>query len=287
MVSEVKSVVGWMDGRPIRHVGILHHPHKPATLDVADELSSLILQAGAVPRRCSELECDDLGDVSDLDLIVTLGGDGTMLRGARIAAPYGVPLLGVNFGRLGFLTELHPSDAISGVRRVLAGEGRIEQRTMVRGEVWRKGARILRSDGLNECFVGRATLRAVRLRLQVDGGDVASFLADGLIIATATGSTAYAAAADGPILGPNTPAFVIVPVAAHPSPIRSLVAPDTVRIEVEPLEGAPVVLSIDGQTNFGLTPGDRVVLVKSPSTVKFVRLTPPNDFYATLLERLR
>ena len=287
MVSEAKATVSWTDGRPIQHVGILHHPHKPATLDVAEELSSLITQAGAVPRRCSELECDDLGDISDLDLIVTLGGDGTMLRAARIAAPYGVPLLGVNFGRLGFLTELHPSDAIAGVRQVLAGEGRIETRTMVRGEVWRRGARILRSDGLNECFVGRATLRAVRLTLTVAGGQVASFLADGLIIATATGSTAYAAAADGPILGPDAPTFVIVPVAAHPSPIRSLVVPDTARIEVEPLEGAPVVLSIDGQTNFGLTPGDRVVLAKSPAMVKFVRLTPPNDFYATLLERLR
>ncbi len=287
MVSEVKAAVGWADGRPIRHIGILHHPHKPATLEVAEELSSLIIQAGAIPRRCSELECDDLGEVADLDLIVTLGGDGTMLRGARIAAPYGVPLLGVNFGRLGFLTELHPSDAVAGVRRVLGGDGRIEQRTMVRGEVWRRGARILRSDGLNECFVGRSTLRAVRLSLRVDGGQVASFLADGLIIATATGSTAYAAAADGPILGPDAPAFVVVPVAAHPSPIRSLVVPDTARVEVEPLEGAPVVLSIDGQTNFGLTSGDRVVLAKSPLTIKFVRLTPPNDFYATLLERLR
>ena len=86
MVSEVTVAVGWTDGRPVRRVGILHHPHKPATLDVAEELSSLIIQAGAVPRRCSELECDDLGDVSDLDLIVTLGGDGTMLRAARLAA---------------------------------------------------------------------------------------------------------------------------------------------------------------------------------------------------------
>jgi len=226
--------------------------------------------------------------MASLDLLVTLGGDGTLLRAARSAAPYSVPLLGVNFGRLGFLTELRPVDATEGLDQVLAGEGWVDRRSMLRVEVHRDGAPLLATDGLNDCFVGRGPApRTVRLDVRIDGAMLATVGGDGVIVATATGSTAYAVAAGGPILAPDTPALVLTPVAAHLLAIRSLVLSPTARIDIEPQADPAAVLSVDGQVNLDLAPGDRVTVATSPYTATFIRLRPANYFFATLLERLR
>ncbi len=273
----------------VRHVGILHHPRIPETPALAQQLAERVRAAGGDAWLASAWDQGEiLRHMPRLNLLVTLGGDGTLLRAARSAAPYGVPLLGVNFGRLGFLTELRPPDANAGVQRVLDGEGWLDRRGMLRVEVRRDGAPLLQTDGLNDCFVGRGeSPRTVRLVVRIDGALLATIAGDGMIVATSTGSTAYAVAAGGPILLPETSALVLAPVAAHLLALRPMVLPTTVRIEVEPSDEPASVLSVDGQVNLDLAPGDRVTVVASPNSASFIRLQPANNFIATLLERLR
>ena len=275
--------------RAIRQVGILYHPRKPATQSLALTLAENVRDLGGSPWLESAWEHDAVCEhMTGLDLIITLGGDGTLLRTARCAGTNTAPLLGVNFGRLGFLTELHPDDAVEGVRQVMGGAGWIERRRMLRVEVWRGGVGLLQTDGLNDAFVGRgAAPRAVRLTVWVNGAELATVPGDGVLVATPTGSTAYAVAAGGPILAPDTEALVLTPVAPHLMTIRPLVVPTTTRIEIEAPDDPPAVLSVDGQINLDLAVGDRVIIAGSPYEARFVRLRPPSEFYATLLERLR
>lgn len=273
----------------IRRVGILHHPRIPQTLELANQLAERVRGVEGTAWLASAWDQSAMvRQMPGLDLMVTLGGDGTLLRAARSAAPHNVPLLGVNFGRLGFLTELRPSEAIEGVGRVLAGEGWLDRRGLLRAEVWRDGARLLQTDGLNDCFVGRGPApRTVHLTTWINGSQLARIAGDGVIVATSTGSTAYVVAAGGPILAPDTPAFVLTPVAAHLLTMRSLVLPTTAVVEIETGDDPPAVLSVDGQVNLDLAPGDRVRVSGSPNTATFIRLRPANHFFATLLERLR
>lgn len=274
---------------PVRRVGILHHPRIPPTMDVAQQLVESVRAHGGAAWLASAWDQGALvRQMPDLDLVVTLGGDGTLLRAARSAAPSGTPLMGANFGRLGFLTELRPDDAVAGLERVLAGEGWLDRRAMLRVEICRDGARLLQTDGLNECFVGRGSApRTVHLVTRIDGGPFTLMAGDGLIVATPTGSTAYAVAAGGPILAPDTQAFVLAPVAAHVLALRPLVVPLTSHIEIAPRDDSPSVLSVDGQVNLDLAPGDTVEVGASPHSAVFVRLRPRTYFFETLLERLR
>lgn len=274
---------------PVRRVGILHHPRIPQTLSLEGELADLVRTEGGTVWTASAWDQGALvRQMHDLDLVVTLGGDGTLLRAARSAAPRGVALLGVNFGRLGFLTELRPDDAVAGMRRVLAGEGWLDRRAMLRVELWRDGVRLLQTDGLNDCFVGRGSApRTVHLDTRIDGAAFSAIAGDGLIVATSTGSTAYAVAAGGPILAPDTPALVLAPVAAHVLALRPLVAPLTAQIEIEPRAESPSVLSVDGQVNLDLAPGDTIRVMCNPHQAVFIRLRSSTYFFETLLERLR
>lgn len=273
----------------VRRVGILHHPRIPETRTLAQTLAERVRAVEGSAWIGSAWEYNEIvRHMANLDLMVTLGGDGTLLRAARSAAPFHVPVLGVNFGRLGFLTELRPADAVEGLERVLAGEGWLDERGMLRVEIWRDGGRLLQTDGLNDCFVGRGPApRTVRLTTRINGSVLATIAGDGVIVATSTGSTAYSVAAGGPILAPNTPAFVLTPVAAHLLAMRSLVLPTTTTVEIETVDDPPSVLSVDGQVNLDLAPGDRVLVSGSPYSATFIRLRPANHFFGTLLERLR
>ncbi len=219
----------------------------------------------------------------DPDLVVSMGGDGTMLRASHQAHSSNALLLGVNFGDLGYLTEVESGEEVDALKRVIDDDYRIEERMMLDCEVRNDGL-IEHHVGLNEVLVERsARHRVVRLQVRVDGERLATFNADGVIVATPTGSTAYALSAGGPIISPRAEALLIVPVSPHQMFSRPVVlAPDDV-VEIQVDDSAPVAsLSLDGTLGCKLEPGAVVTARRPPRALRLVRLGGP-DF----LERLR
>ncbi len=225
------------------------------------------------------------------DMVVAIGGDGVMLRAARMCAPYGVPVLGINMGHLGFLTEIQrPDDWDAAMAKVLAGQYWIEQRMMLRLTARREDQVIAQTEALNDVVISRgAVTRMIRLDTYIDGDWATTYNADGLIISTATGSTAYALACGGPILPPELRNILVVPVAPHLSLERPIVLPEGAMIEVvvSPTTQTEVVLSTDGvPMNGSLYSCDRVHVQASDHVSRFVRLRERNYFYRSLLDRL-
>jgi len=219
-------------------------------------------------------------------LLVTLGGDGTLLSAARLAAERDVPVLGVNLGRLGFLTEVDVEDLCGALRRFLDGDYRVEERTLVQVGVQRDGRWVRRAVGLNEVAVQRAAQDGlVRLRLMVDGQEIGQIDADGVIVATATGSTAYALAAGGPILEPTIEDLLLVPMSPFALTVRPIVLPPNQGVTVE-LPRSSAVAAVDGGTVWRLRPGDLVRAAGYERRLRMVRLTPPGRFYELLRQKL-
>lgn len=219
---------------------------------------------------------------SDVDLLITLGGDGTLLRGARWAAPDQVPVLGVNLGRLGFLTAASLEDLDSLIERLSQGAYEIDERMTL--EVQDENQTIL---ALNDAVLHKSGFaRVVMLRIRVDGQEVGLYAADGVIIATPTGSTAYSLSAGGPILDPRLDAILTTPICPHTLAVRPLVLPPDAEVGIEVLSPEEeLVLTIDGQVGSALKPGDRVVARRSDLTVRLVRW-PGQSFFTTLRRKL-
>jgi NAD+ kinase len=272
-------------------MGVLAHPARPQTAPVADEIAASLRARGLDVWR--ELHWDEdsvRDDIPGTDMIVAIGGDGAMLRAARACAPYGVPILGVNMGHLGFLTEItRPEEWSRHVEAILDGGYWIEQRMMIAVVARRDGTVIAESDALNDVVISRGTVaHVIRLDAYIDGEWTTSYSADALIIATATGSTAYALASGGPILPPELRNILVVPVAPHLSLDRPIVLPEgaTVDVIVSPDIQAETMLSADGTTLGELTSGDRVCVQASDHVSQFVRLREKRYFYRSLLDRL-
>jgi NAD+ kinase len=208
-----------------------------------------------------------------LRFVVVLGGDGTLLAAARAVAKAGIPVLGVNLGSLGFLTEVPLEDLYPTLQAIDAGSCNVEARSMVHGDVMRKGSRVASYDALNDIVVGKGTIsRLNHCDVSIDGVFVSSYQADSLIVSTPTGSTAYSLAAGGPILMPTVDTFVVTPVSAHSLTHRPLVVPDRSEIEIVVNTGADeAYLSVDGQVGMPIYDGDRVVCRKSEHHVKLLR----------------
>jgi NAD+ kinase len=208
-----------------------------------------------------------------LNFVVVLGGDGTLLSAARAVAKAGIPVLGVNLGALGFLTEVPLPDLYPTLDEIERSCCNVEQRSMVHCEVWRKDLRIASYDALNDVVVGKGTIaRLNHCDLYIDRMFVSRYQADSLIVATPTGSTAYSLAAGGPILVPSVDAFVITPVSAHSLTHRPLVVRDTAEIEIVVKTGEDeAYLSVDGQVGLPMLDGDRVLCRKSQYQVKLLR----------------
>ncbi len=223
----------------------------------------------------------------DRDLIVALGGDGTIIRVARFAAPFEVPVLGVNLGRVGFLAELTPDTLHDQVDEVAAGKYWIERRTMLDVEC-RTQESVQKGLALNEVAVARgAAPRAIHVRTVLDGDEFTTFTADGVLVATATGSTAYSLAAGGPILYPDSGDFMLTPVAPHLHIGRSIVVPGDTVVTLCLDTDRPAVLSVDGGEETPLTAEDTVTVRKSALQSSFARLGPRKYFYTALADRLR
>lgn len=220
----------------------------------------------------------------EFDLVIAVGGDGTMLRAGLICAPLGIPLLGVNEGHFGFLIELESEDWPGNLPRLATGEYRLEERMLIHVELHRDGKKIGTWEALNEAFIGRGRVaRPVHLAASLDGHPLTTYVADGLIIASATGSTAYALAAGGPVLPPTLRNMVLVPVAAHLSMERAIVLAEGASIRVEFVRGEDGVVSIDGQEPVEMRLGDTVELRASEHSLRFVRFQDAGYFYTRLL----
>jgi NAD+ kinase len=245
-------------------VGFVIHAGRAAAVDAADELRGVLTDEGVTTV--------DLGGVAaDVDLVVSVGGDGTFLRAAYVAAQIGSPVLGVKVGRLGFLTEVEPPAAAQLIREVLDGRARVEERLAVVAEP-ADGASFPPQWAMNEIMVEkRARHRLIRLRVAVDGEYVTTFSADGVIVATPTGSTAYSFSARGPIVSPEVPCLLITPIAAHMVFDRSFVLGASRVVTLEVVGDEPGLVSADGRETQEIPVGTEVRIRASNRPARLVR----------------
>ena len=219
---------------------------------------------------------------NEFDMMIAVGGDGTMLRAGHLCAPCGVPILGINFGRLGFLIQIERGEWREMFERLLKGEAWIEYRMMLYVQHVRAGESLGSWHALNEAVVSRGgNLRPVHLSASVDGRLLTSYVCDGLIASTATGSTAYALAVGGPILPPDLHNMLLVPIAPHLSVDRAVVLSEGASVSMM-VKSENTVLSVDGQAPMPLAEDDHVDIRSSEYTAQFVRFGDPGYFYRNL-----
>jgi NAD+ kinase len=222
-----------------------------------------------------------------VDIVIVLGGDGTLLHAARLVGANGVPILGINLGSLGFLTEVKLDEMYTAFENLLAGKYRREERVLLDVEVLRDEQSVGRYRALNDAVINKGALaRIIELEICVNTQPVLFSRADGLIVSTPTGSTAYSLAAGGPILYPTLDAFIIAPICPHTLTNRPLVIPDRDEVKVRLHRGADVMLTVDGQVGMPLLPGDCLRIRRAQSTLQLV-LPFGNTFFNLLREKLR
>jgi NAD+ kinase len=269
-------------------VGLVVHPAREAATSAAKRIAQWLEDRGDLVRSsdtdAAGRDWPPAGFASGLDLVVSVGGDGTFLRAAQAAVEAGCPILGVKVGRMGFLTEIEPDGAPAILERALSGMARIEERLAVLART--QDAGFAPQWALNEVMVEkRARHRLVRLALYVGDVYVTTFSADGVIVATPTGSTAYSFSAGGPIVTPRIPCLLVTPVAAHMVFDRTLVlgAEETVILEVVGEE--PGLISADGRRSLELPLGTRVVIGAAPNPARLVRRDDALPFHALVREK--
>jgi NAD+ kinase len=270
---------------------------KPEAVQIATELAAwlrargddaLIIGNHNVPPHGARF-IDESELVEKIDLLVVLGGDGTLLHGAAIVADQKVPILGVNLGHLGFLTSCAPADAQSAIDRALGGELPLEERLRLRVDVMRgdgAGGENVARYACNDAVVSQGALaRLIELEAFLDGHLITRYRADGLIIATSTGSTAYTLAAGGPIVTPDVRAFVVTPICPHALSNRPVVVPATSRVMVRLASPAEhVQLTVDGQWGTALADGDRVEISQAKEPLRLFR--SPQSYFDVLREKM-
>ena len=282
--------------KPIRRAGLF-------AFEAKLEHRRLLLELAALLRRCG-VRCVGLGPgapalrriafpglklarrVNGLHALLSLGGDGTLLGAVAMAAPAAIPVLGVNLGQLGYMTAVGAGSLEAELPALLQGRGRLERRAMLSGRILRRGKAPLPVAALNDAVLGRPRRgKLAGIEARVDGRPLAKYRADGLIISTPTGSTAYALAAGGPIVAPQADALLLVPIAPHTLSNRPLVLPGRALLEFRPVPGADLHLSLDGAAPLPLRPGDVLQLRRSPRPA-FLILAPSHDPWAVLRAKL-
>jgi NAD+ kinase len=278
----------------VRRVGLLLKRAKPEAVEIAAELTGwlrtrghealIVGDHGSSPEGARMVDEAELPDA--IDLLVVLGGDGTLLHGGALVAHRKVPILGVNLGHLGFLTSCAPADAHLAIERALAGELPLEERLRLRVEVVRGGGERVTRFACNDAVVSQGALaRLIELDAFLDDRLITRYRADGLIIATPTGSTAYTLAAGGPIVTPEVRAFVVTPICSHALTNRPVVVPASSRVMVR-LGGpaAHVQLTVDGQWGTGLADGDRIEVSAAAEPLRLFR--SPQSYFDVLREKM-
>lgn len=278
------------------HICILHHPHKPESLDLAQTIDSFLRQhnIGELWHESAWEEEEVLRHLTNTQLLITLGGDGTLLRAARMGAAYNVPMLGVKMGRLGFLAEIMPDDWERPLRQILSGDYWLEERLMVRASVERPAPNgsthslINQYDALNDVVLSRGDLaRVVRISVELDSGYLTRYTCDGLIVSTPTGSTGYALAVGGPVLPPDLRNMLVIPIAPHLSMDRAVVVAEGTTVRMKAYSDHAAMLTVDGQFVVEIQDGDEVVVVGSPHLARFVRTRHRSYFYQGLMDKLK
>jgi len=273
----------------MRRVGLYYRSEHAGATRLAMDLEEYLQAHGLETWRGAVDDDDALCLAADgLDALLTLGGDGTIVRAVRCVAPAQVPILGVNFGRLGFLTEVDPEDVMGLMPRLLDGGYRVERRMMLHTVLERQGQAILEADGINDVVVGRGHVsRTLQVTVSVDGHRMMTQSADAMIVASPTGSTAYSLAAGGPIVIPSMRCMVITPVAAHLSVSHSMVVPGDCLVEMCLAKESDATLTVDGQLDRPVLLGDVVRTSVSAMTAGFIRFGGPGYFYETVFRKLR
>jgi NAD+ kinase len=282
----------------IKTVGIISRPRRE---DIARFVPPLVkwLQAHGAEVTCDSETSDCFGPLAVktrkreelpgcTDLLIVLGGDGTLLSAARLSAQHKVPILAVNLGGLGFLTTVSQDEIYLILEEIFNGKHRVSERVMLEAEIVREGAVIRRQIALNDAVLNKAALaRIMDLELRVDGEYVTTYKSDGLIISSPTGSTAYSLAAGGPIVYPTVEAFIVTPICPHTLTNRPLVIPDSATIEVEfKAEDDAVFLTLDGQIGIELVRGDQIRMRKAAEKLLLVR-PAKKTYYQILRNKLK
>ena len=273
-------------------------PVKDAGLALSREIASLLLEWGASVwvdeqaadfyRGLSVICAEQRLCFREANFAISVGGDGTFLKTAHLATPHGVPVLGVNKGTVGFLTEVEPGE-LHELRRLMTGDFKLERRMMLQAKVRRGRKPPYVGAAINDISVHRGTsTRLLQVRVDSDGSFIHGYRGDGIIVSTPTGSTAYALSAGGPIIDPRSNCIEVVPVAAHTLGIRPTIFRSSAHITVTPIleEGRDALLLADGTAGFLLAPGDVVHIRKDSAQVLVVRMKP-DSFYETVRDKLQ
>ena len=276
----------------IKRIGVLAHPSRPDTHPVAREIATTLCKRGIENWVQAVWDEDSVArDVACSDVVMAIGGDGAMLRAARVCAEHEVPVLGVNMGWLGFLTEVEkPADCAAGLDQLLAGDFWIEKRMMLQATVLEKKQRVIGSfRALNDVVISGSVFgRMVQIAAYIDKHWATTYNADALIMSTPTGSTAYALATGGPILPPELRNILLAPMAPHLSMDRPIVLSQGAVVDIEPTRENrhPVVLTVDGRVAAELQENQHICVRSAEPESQFVRLRDRNYFYRSLLDRM-
>jgi len=276
----------------MKKIGVLYHPMKEAAYALAKKVEEFLNSKGLSVWLCSAWEGETAkAQVNGTDLILTIGGDGTILRAAQTVVPGPTPITGINLGNLGFMTELSVDEATEKLTDLLAGKGWIDERSLLEAE-------LSPADGerkppqkfyaLNDVVVARgAVARVIYVEASIDGELLTTYKGDGVIVATATGSTGYSLAAGGPILNPRAKESLLLPILPHLSAAYTLVLPSTATAKLHLITTHPATLSVDGHINLPLSSGTTITTKRSSNTVRFLRIHPETSFYSSLEQKLK
>ncbi len=274
-------------------IGIIAKRSKPEASELGGRVASWLRERGLRPVReaandvpgADPLSSLEFGDVTEL--VVVLGGDGTLLHAARLTSAREVPILGVNLGTLGFMTEVAREQVFEALERVISGDFSVSRRTKLHVRVERDGQTLIAGEVLNDVVVNKNALaRIADIEVEVDGERLTTFLADGIIVATPTGSSAYALAAGGPLVHPSVRAMLLVPICPHTLSQRPLVIPDEQVLHLTLTSDGEMFVTLDGQSGVGLLRGDRIVVKRSELATLLVRHAAPS-YYKLLRSKLK
>ncbi len=269
----------------MRRVGVLYHPKLEKAEAFSRKVEKFLSARGISAWRCSAWEEEQAKpQVAGSDLVLSIGGDGTILRAARAVVPHSVPIVGINLGNLGFMTELKAAEALDKLPRLLGGEGWIEERAMLEAGTASQGKAF---HVLNDVVVGRrSSARLVNIETRIGDEVLTTYRADGVIVATATGSTGYSLAAGGPILYPEAREILLKPLCPHLAVDKALVLPPEAVVQLKVTTSHEAMLSLDGQVESPLRSGEEVQVKISPYVARFLRVQPKTYFYSSLGHRL-
>ncbi len=276
----------------MKRFGFAFNPTKPAAIELAERAGEWCRQNGAQAWAAESGETETLvARLADTDCLIVLGGDGTFLRAARALARVDVPVLGVNSGRIGFLSKIDPAALESTLGELVHDEYQIEARmmleaTLVRGANNTSGDKGGRFAALNDAAIVRGgEARVMRMEVLVGDSHLATYIADGVVIATPTGSTAYSFSAGGPILDPTARNLVVTPIAAYLASVRSVVVSPTHKVRVRIIDGPAGIVSIDGRDDYPIEPGDEVEIQALDRPIRFIEPSHALPFWELLRQK--